>query len=85
MTYIAIDVRHEFDMPRPAAGLQAIFVALRDALRQIREDRIRRLAFLNLTTLDDGLLDDIGVTRAEVLEAARLAGEAASRRTRMRR
>ena len=37
-----------------------------------RQNKERRDAFLNLLRLDDKILDDIGLTRAEVEFAARL-------------
>lgn len=53
-----------------ATGLRALFVAVHEYLVRRREQRGRRMAFLNLTRLDDHVLDDIGVTREEVERAA---------------
>ncbi|MFG6080052.1 DUF1127 domain-containing protein [Paracoccus litorisediminis] len=63
----------------PSAPGQSIRVAfrpltsrLRGVFEEHRRNKIRRYAFLNLLRLDDEILEDIGVTRAEVEDAARL-------------
>lgn len=60
----------------PVRSIRAVAAALMSRLRGAvaarRRHRIRRDAFLNLLRLDDEILDDIGVTRAEVESAARL-------------
>lgn len=45
---------------------------LRGGFELHRRNRVRRAAFLHLLRLDDNILADIGVTRAEVEDAARL-------------
>lgn len=62
-------------MNPPAPGQPAVRLLmsrLRGMFEAYRQDRIRRDAFLNLLCLDDKILDDIGLTRAEVECAARL-------------
>lgn len=62
--------------PARGLGIGAAFSALMARLRGLietrRQNRERRDAFLNLMRLDDQILDDIGVTRAEVACVARL-------------
>lgn len=58
--------------PWIGAGLRALTARLRDRFETYPQRRERRDAFLNLLRLDDQILDDIGVTRAEVAGAARL-------------
>lgn|GEM_PF-958781 len=45
---------------------------LRGGFELRRRNKDRRAAFLNLLRLDDNILEDIGVTRVEVEDAARL-------------
>ena len=54
------------------AGSRALMARLRRLFETYRQHRERRDAFRNLLRLDDQILDDIGVTRAEVACAARL-------------
>ncbi|MCF3932374.1 DUF1127 domain-containing protein [Acuticoccus sp. M5D2P5] len=49
--------------PRPVS---VVLTWLRDKVRERRRVRARRAAFNHLLTLDQSLLDDIGVTRDEV-------------------
>jgi uncharacterized protein YjiS (DUF1127 family) len=72
MTWMTVDTRQGEDFSHLATALRGLAAAFRGAYRQYREDRLRRDAFLNLLTLDDATLDDIGVTREEVNWAARL-------------
>ncbi|WP_323716034.1 DUF1127 domain-containing protein [Paracoccus aminovorans] len=58
--------------PWIGTALRAAMARLRGRFETNRRDRERRDAFLNLLRLDDQILDDIGVTRAEVARAARL-------------
>lgn len=53
-------------------SLRAVMARLRDRFETYRQDRERRDAFRNLLRLDDQILDDIGVARAELACAARL-------------
>ncbi|WP_119165320.1 hypothetical protein [Algihabitans albus] len=46
--------------------------SLSESLRRRRDERLARLAFLNMLTLDEKTLDDIGVTREEVVWGSRL-------------
>lgn len=57
---------------RIAAGLRPLMSRLRRMFETYRQNKVSRDAFLNLLCLDDMMLDDIGVTRAEVECAARL-------------
>lgn len=52
-------------------ALRRLMATLRGRLQSYRRDRDQRDAFLNLLRLDDVMLDDIGVTRAEVERLAR--------------
>ena len=54
------------------AALRLPMSRLAAMLETRRQNRDRRAAFLNMLRLDDNILDDIGVTRAEVDAAARL-------------
>ena len=72
MTWTTVDTRQGPDFPHLATALRGLVAALRGAYRRYCEDRLRRDAFLNLLTLDDAILDDIGVTREAVNRAARL-------------
>ena len=54
------------------AALRLPMSRLAAMLETRRQNRDRRDAFLNMLRLDDNILDDIGVTRAEVDAAARL-------------
>lgn len=56
--------------PSRAAG-GGMMSRLRGWFRAYRLNRDRRDAFANMLRLDDGILDDIGVTRDEVACAAR--------------
>ena len=58
--------------PWIGAALRGSFSRLRGLFETCRQNRERRDAFLNLLRLDDQILDDIGVSRAEVASAARL-------------
>ena len=58
--------------PWIGAALRGSFSRLRGLFETYRQNRERRDAFLNLLRLDDQILDDIGVSRAEVACAARL-------------
>ena len=51
---------------------RALILRLRGRFELYRRNKVRRAAFLNLLRLDDNILEDIGVTRAEVEDAARL-------------
>jgi len=60
-------------------GAAGIGYGLRDAIARLFESlsakaelRRRRRAFLNLATLDDRMLDDIGLTRSDVEKVAGL-------------
>lgn len=57
---------------RGAAGPLAIFDILIGAVRTWYQRRTDRAAFNTLLSLDDHMLDDVGVTRWEVERAARL-------------
>ena len=57
---------------RIGAALRLPMSRLAAMLETRRQNRDRRDAFLNMLRLDDNILDDIGVTRAEVDAAARL-------------
>jgi len=72
MTWMTVETRESQDFPHLATAFRGLTAAFRGAYRQYREDRLRRDAFLNLLTLDDVTLDDIGVTRDAVNRAARL-------------
>jgi uncharacterized protein YjiS (DUF1127 family) len=58
--------------PTPMERLAGIATAVVEAWRRRREQRETRAAFLNLMTLDDHMLDDLGLRRHEVAEAAAL-------------
>lgn len=55
-----------------SSALRLLTLRLRKMVETRQQNRIRRDAFLNLLYLDDVILDDIGVTRAEVERAAHL-------------
>jgi uncharacterized protein YjiS (DUF1127 family) len=57
---------------KSGAALRLPMSRLAAMLETRRQNRDRRDAFLNMLRLDDNILDDIGVTRAEVDAAARL-------------
>lgn len=70
--------RETSTMNRSAPGqpvrtaMRLLMSGLRGMFEAYRRDKIKRDAFLNLLCLDDKILDDIGLTRAEVERAARL-------------
>ena len=72
MTWITVDTPQSDHFSHVVPALRGLATALRSAYRQYREDRLQRAAFFNLLTLDDAILEDIGVTRGEVARAARL-------------
>jgi uncharacterized protein YjiS (DUF1127 family) len=53
-------------------GLRRLAAGLRRRWHAHRANRERRDAFVDMLRLDDAILDDIGVTRAELNRAARL-------------
>ncbi|WP_158659340.1 DUF1127 domain-containing protein [Paracoccus denitrificans] len=58
--------------PWIGAAFRALMSRLRGLFETYRRNKERRDAFLTLLRLDDQILDDIGVIRAEVECAARL-------------
>lgn len=56
----------------PFARLRDVLYGAFRNIRRRRDHRLDRAAFLNLTRLDERLLDDIGVTREDVAWAAAL-------------
>lgn len=56
----------------PLARLRDVLYGPFRSIRRRRGHRLDRAAFLNLTRLDERLLDDIGVTREDVAWAAAL-------------
>jgi len=80
------------------AGFGGLFARILEAFRHRLELRRNREAFLNLTGLDDRVLDDIGLARTDVDTAAglpleinaslavrQIAADRRARETRMRR
>ncbi len=70
--------RPQFDL---RAKLGALISRISTALDRYSQQRLARAAFKNMLTLDDAMLDDIGVTRAEVEKAAGLPLEANAARS----
>ncbi len=62
----------EVSSPRKSSGLRHLVQQFMHWMETRREQRENRDAFSHLLALDDTLLQDIGVTRAEVEKAARL-------------
>jgi uncharacterized protein YjiS (DUF1127 family) len=54
------------------ATMRTLVSRLRTTLAAHHENSVARQAFMNMTRLDDKMLDDIGVTRDEVAWAASL-------------
>lgn len=52
--------------------ISTLFEAVKRKYAQYRTHRVNRAAFQHLVTLDDGILDDIGVTRSDVKWASQL-------------
>lgn len=57
------------ERPAAAAHTQSLFSSFRNWLEVTRRERAHRAAFKSLLELDEHLLDDVGVSRQDIVDA----------------